>query len=201
MKKSVLDISWIYRLLQAVFAPGAEKAIRREIAVLFKKLPPVDSILDVGCGPASYLWFLGLNPVGLDLSRSYVKSFHEHGQAAIEGSAVELPFRDNAFGGIWSFGLLHHIADSCVSKAIREMMRVCQDDGYIVIFDGVRPDSFYLHPLASIIRILDRGAYMRRQKDLEDLLPDRANWACKRFRYALTGLEGVMCVYRRDGAK
>ena len=198
-KKSVLDISWIYRLSQAVFALGAEGSIKHEIATLFKKLPSVDSVLDIGCGPSSYLWLLGVHPIGLDISLSYAKTFRTRGGIAIEGSATDLPFRNNSLGSVWSFGLLHHLANSGVSKVIREMMRVCQGDGYIVIFDGVRPDSFWRRPLASVIRMLDRGAFMRRQEDLENLLPDRGNWACKRFRYALTGLEGVLCIYRRNG--
>ena len=193
----LFNASYIYGLYQVLFAPGFKKITARQIGEVLKDLPPAESILDVGCGPSSYLWWFGLHPVGLDMSRDYTKAFGEHKDPAIAGSSDNLPFRTGHFDGVWSFGLLHHLPEDKARRSITEMMRVCKPGGYIVIFDAVLPEPLWSNPLAWIIRRLDRGRHMRRQESIEMLLPDRGNWSCKRVVYSLNGLEGVYCVYKR----
>lgn len=192
---NIMKTSFVYRSAQAILAPGAEKAIGEYIRRAVKILPPDGKFLDVGCGPFSRLWPVGLHPIGLDLSAEYTRSYHGRNEPVITGSADELPFRDRSFDGIWSFGLLHHLPDDAVHKTIDEMVRVCRDNGYIIIFDAVKPVSAWRQPLASVIRRIDRGHYVRDERHIEEILRSHGRWTCRRVKYSLTGLEGLFCVY------
>lgn len=51
----VLDLPRIYRLSQVVLAPGAQRAITRKLGEYTTLFPAAHRILDVGCGPSSWL--------------------------------------------------------------------------------------------------------------------------------------------------
>ena len=189
----LLGRPWIYRLSQLLLAPGAEKAIREKIQNLLTKLPPADRILDVGCGPSSWLWRVGLCPVGVDLSWPYVLEYTRRGANAVVASAEALPFSPQSFDEVWSIGLLHHLPDSLAGAAIRGSMRVCRSGGYVVMLDAVLPRSTWRRPMATLIRRLDRGKFMRSQGEFELLLPARDSWSVQRRTYSVTGLEMLIC--------
>src|SRR5688572_11502872 len=88
----LLQQPWVYTLVQSVLAPGADKIITRRITQLASQMPPGSLVLDVGCGPASWLWRARLRPVGLDLSQKYTTVFTRLGDSAVTASAAELPF-------------------------------------------------------------------------------------------------------------
>jgi len=189
----VLDHPWLYRLAQSVFAPGAAAATTRNIERLLSQLPSAKLLLDVGCGPSSWLFSLGLRPVGVDLSWIYVREYTRQGAPAVAASAEALPFPSQSFDGVWSVGLLHHLPDHRASAAIREAIRVCRACGYVVMLDAVLPRSAWRRPLATLIRHLDRGKFMRDQRELELLLSGQGNWSIQRCTYSATGLEMLIC--------
>lgn len=184
----VLDQPHIYRAAQALFAPGADKLTKEKISVLLAGLEPAQKILDVGCGPASWLWTFGIHPVGLDITPEYVDQFCKKGEIAHVGSAAEIPFKDEEFDGVWSIGLLHHLDDETARKAIDEMQRVCRKGGYVVIIDAVLPIRFLTRPVAHILRKVDRGRFVRRMEE-HKLLFSSSKWEFDRFLYAWNGLE------------
>lgn len=194
----VLDRPFLYRLTQHVFAPGAERFLVQEIQQATKELPMSGVILDIGCGPSSWLTRLGYNPVGLDICHQYSTAYHESGGAAITGSAMSLPCSDKTFNAVWSIGVLHHLPDDSAQLAIMEMMRVCRTGGFVVVLDAVVPVSPWLRPIAYFVRKLDRGAFVRNQRGVESLLFNRKVWSVRRFTYAYNGLEMVMAVYRKQ---
>ena len=189
----VLDLPRIYRLSQALLAPGAEKGITKKIAECMATLPAAHRILDVGCGPSSWLWRAGLHPVGLDLSPKYTAAFGQNQEPAVNGSACELPMRDDCLDAVWSIGLLHHLPDEMARRAVSEMLRVCRPGGYVAVFDAVLPQPAWKRPIAYALRKADRGRYMRRQDHLISLLPADRSWTFERFEYASTGLELLGC--------
>lgn len=191
---NLLERPWIYRLSQFLLAPCAEKSITRKLDHLVAQLPPAHRILDIGCGPSSWLWRVGLHPVGLDLSAAYTTVFSRFGQPAITASAIALPFPDACFDGVWTIGLLHHLPDRVARQAVSEMLRVRRPGGYIVIFDAVMPERAWRRPVAWTLRRLDRGRHMRCQGDLESLLLHRESWMCERVDYSLYGHEGLFCI-------
>ena len=155
-------------------------------------------MLDVGCGPRSWLRDIETAAFGVDISPDFTRAFHRAGGRAVLASAIALPFRDGCFQSVWSFGLLHHLPEHEARCAIREMRRVTRAGGRTVIFDAVLPNSAWRRPLAALLRRLDRGRWMRRQNSLEALLAASAlnakeSWMCERMTYAHTGLEGLWC--------
>ncbi len=192
-----LEVPWVYRLQAAIFAPGAEGAIVRRLGDLLAELPPAGRLLDVGCGPRSWLSHLALHPVGADVSLSYLREYVARGDAAIAASADALPLAPESFDGVWSIGLLHHLPDRVAAAALSEMVRACKPAGYVALFDAVLPHAAWRRPLASAIRRFDRGRFMRSESALRALLPVELDWRGDRFTYAGTGLEGLMCWARK----
>ncbi len=191
----MLNIPWVYSLSQFLIAPGFKRIMKREIQEALRTLPSGNTLLDVGCGPSSYLWWMGLRPVGIDISGAYTRAFNGVNGPAIAGSADLLPVKDNSFDGVWSLGLLHHMPDEGAKAAINEMMRAAKRSGYIVIFDAVLPKSAWHRPIAMAIRKADRGRFMRQQEELEALFPDPSVWSFHRVTYSYSGLEGLFCIY------
>lgn len=188
-----LDHPWVYRLSQSIPGPGGQGAIIDVIEKLIHQLPPAGLLLDVGCGPSSWLLHAGLCPVGLDLSWSYLREYTRRGASAVVGFADKLPFPAYSFDGVWSIGLVHHLPDHAAEAAIRELMRVCSLGGYVVVVDSVLPRSAWQRPVATAIRRLDRGEFLRSQGEFESLLPLRDSWSIQRFTYGVIGLEGLAC--------
>ncbi len=196
---NLLERPWLYKLTSCILGCGGAFVNRKVIKRLLATLPKAQMLLDVGCGPESKLILFGLNPIGLDLSRRYVEEYSKQGTPAVNASADRLPFANNSFDGIWTIGLFHHLPQEVAKNCLRELGRVCKPGGYIVLFDAALPRSPWTRPLAQLIRRLDRGKHMRFQEELEALLPDRKNWETKRYTYALTGLEMLLCTYHKKG--
>jgi SAM-dependent methyltransferase len=177
----------LWRASQHFLAPGAAASIRDLVQRWIAEHPTRGRYLDVGCGPQSRLADAGVDAIGVDL----------HPGWGITASATRLPFASGAFQSVWSFGLLHHLPDPAAYQALSEMSRVTEPRGYIVVFDGVLPED--RRPLASLVRRLDRGSKLRRQREHQELLALCGTWQCERITYARTGLEGVFAWTRTPG--
>ncbi len=186
---NLLESPLLYRMVQLCFAPGAEKLLTKALSELSASLPTAGKILDVGCGPSSWLWKVGRKPIGFDLSHSYTTVFSQSGNVAVTGSCFNLPFIDNSFAGVWCIGVLHHLSDTEVRHSVGEMLRVCRPGGHVVILDAVLPEPLWKRPVAAIIRRLDRGKYMRTENRLKSLMPEQLRFQSKRYTYTYTGLE------------
>jgi len=190
----VLSRPHLYKWATALLAPGGGSRIVQEIRQLTLLLPTGEPLLDVGCGPRSWLDRVGLSPVGLDVDSAYVRAYQARGGLAVHGSADEIPFRDGQFAGVWCIGVLHHLDDPTAQRAICEMQRVRRPQGYVAIMDAVLPRSALASPIPFAIRRLDRGRHMRSEAELRALFPDAAEWQFKRFCYSATGLEMLCCL-------
>ena len=185
---SLLERPWAYQLSQFILAPGGHHFLAHKIHRLVRSLPETESYLDVGCGPASWLWKCGVHPVGVDISPDYVEAYRKAGGEARVGSATNLPFPDGSFGGVWSIGILHHLTDEEASKAVSEMTRVCRRGGYVAIVDAVLPRSCWTRPMAYGLRKMDRGRFVRTLEAHQALFHE-SGWQFSRFSYSLNGLE------------
>jgi SAM-dependent methyltransferase len=190
----ILDRPAVYALAQNIFAPGQDTRITQRIRDMLSDLPEGGSLLDLGCGPQSWLTRVGLKPCGLDISPSYVAKYRSLGGLGVVGSAAQVPFQDRSFEGVWSVGLLHHLPDDLAGATLREGLRVCRRGGYVAILDAVQPTVPWRQPLATIIRKMDRGKFIRSEEALKALLPDPQKWTCARFTFATTGLEMLACL-------
>jgi SAM-dependent methyltransferase len=183
----------VYTAVQQILAPGAEPRLTRLLHAVNDRIPAGRRVIDIGCGPSSRLWRLGLHPVGVDFSESYTSSFAAAGETSVVASATSLPFTDGVLDATWSIGLFHHLTDAEARTALHEMVRVTRLGGTVVVFDGVLPEPAWARPHIWAQRRLDRGRYMRRQSDLEELLPSGYDWHCRRVGYSLVGHEGTLC--------
>ena len=188
----ILEQPWLYRLQRLILAPGADKTLTRRFGELLARLPENPLILDVGCGPSSRLWPLGVHPVGLDYSLSYARAYAARGEPAVVGSSDALPFPAAEFDAVWCIGVFHHVPDDLVRGAVREMWRVCRPGGLVVVFDAVLPEPAWRRPIAYAQRRLDRGQFMRREAQLRALLAAGQEFEIERLTYAYNGLEALL---------
>jgi ubiquinone/menaquinone biosynthesis C-methylase UbiE len=193
----VLDNPLVYKAAQLILAPGAETLTLNNIRKLYAHLPPGGELLDVGCGPASWLFKLGLEPVGADINPTYMLKYSTNGAHGVVASADKLPFASHSFDGVWTIGMLHHLPDSAASQTVSEFLRVCKPGGYVVVVDAVMPQVTWKRPIAYVVRRMDRGRFVRRQAELEKLLPDRKKWLVRRWEYTYTGMEVLLCWLRK----
>ena len=193
----LLDRPGFYSLAQNLLAYGANDLVLHYIQTLRAKLPKTGPILDIGCGPKSWLWQVGAHPVGLDLTYSYCKAFHEKKEPAVMGSAGVLPFQSESFEEVWSIGMFHHLPDRLAGQAMDEMLRVCRSAGHVLILDAVLPVRAWQRPLAYALRRADRGRFVRSQTAFEKLLPQRSHWSVERAAYSHTGMEIVVCQFMK----
>jgi len=104
------------------------------------KQAPSDNFLEVGCGMGTdTLVFekadfnvtgLDLTPAHLDLAEKLFNLFGCTGKFR-HGNAEALPFSDETFDCIYSFGVLHHTPNT--KKTIQEIQRVLTPKGHAVI--------------------------------------------------------------------
>ena len=101
---------------------------------------PSKEFLEVGCGMGTdTLVFAkeGFNVTGIDLTPDHIvlakRLFRLYNTTGVfnEGNAESLPFSDNSFGCVYSYGVLHHTPNT--EKAIREIYRVLVPHGRAVI--------------------------------------------------------------------
>ena len=97
-------------------------------------------ILECGCGIGQYVNCMekhGVKAIGLDYACQTLqrtrKAFPKLNLVA--GNALQLPFADEVFSGIWSLGVIEHFKnfEKDGVQIIDEMIRVLQPDGYLFL--------------------------------------------------------------------
>jgi SAM-dependent methyltransferase len=192
----VLDHPFVYRLNRFMVAPGAVGDLRRVVRRVAEQVPVGGRVLDVACGPESWLESAGVEVVGADLMEGYVRHFVGRGRKGVVAAADALPFADGSFESVWTMALLHHLPDEMVRRTVEQMRRVCRPGGLIVVLDGVFPGRVWHNPFAYAVRAADRGQFMRSAESLVQLLPG-AGWQSEQFHVAWTRLPFVCCTCRK----
>jgi len=109
-------------------------------------------ILDAGCGNGRHVIFFaeqGFDVYGIDISKEAIEIANawlaKKGlKAKLKAGDIEkLPFEDEYFDVVISYGVLDHIPFSKAKKAIEEIKRVCLTNGYIYITLRSTEDSEY----------------------------------------------------------
>jgi len=103
-----------------------------------------EKVLDLGCGAGRHVFFLaseGIECYGTDISNegiNYVKSLiHKKNLNAelVVSPTKDLPFEDNFFNGIMSYGVLYYMDIADIKKSINEIYRTLKKSGkgFIVV--------------------------------------------------------------------
>ena len=194
----LLEFPAIYRAAQALLAPGMDQILTNQLQRAMTSIPTPVRTLDVGCGPSSWLWKLGVQPVGLDLSHAYTIKFRAAGGSCVTASAAEIPFSADSFDAVFSVALLHHLPGDVARETVREMVRVTRVNGHIILFDPVLPKSPWTRPLAWTLCKLDRGRFIRPESAVTPAILGPAKWTVQRITHSYLGTEGVLCILKKE---
>jgi SAM-dependent methyltransferase len=108
-----------------------------------RKLAPGRRVLEYGCGPGSYSFFLArhgaevtgvdISPVAMERARETARSEGVADRTTFEAMDCEnLEFEDGTFDLVCGEGIIHHVN---VRKAYGEISRVLKDDGTAVFLE------------------------------------------------------------------
>jgi SAM-dependent methyltransferase len=127
------------RFLRESWFAQAEGARPYSGLIPFGELAGKD-VLEVGCGTGVHARLLaeaGAHVTAIDLTPTAVELTQRrlalHGLEAnvIEADAEQLPFADACFDFVWSWGVIHHSADT--GRAIAEIARVLRPGGRVAL--------------------------------------------------------------------
>lgn len=112
------------------YIPGRMEKVAKQIIKTYS-LTKNSKILDLGCGKGYLLYELkkiipSLEVCGLDISNYAIKNSKEEIKKYLNVRDVRkrLPYKNNSFDLVFSFGLLHNFSLSHLIKAIKEINRV-----------------------------------------------------------------------------
>lgn len=141
----------------------------------------IDRILDLGCGTGICSRFFATDAyVGADCSSEYLRAaarkYPEY--QFILADAAQLPFTDASIPVCMISGVLHHLPDETVHRALSEVSRVLQPEGRLVIWEDI-PSAWWNLP-GHIIHALDAGRHIRTPEEYRQLLAQHLEIASNR---------------------
>lgn len=158
---SLLSNSFLFEKFQRYFSGEGEKTY----AERHVKAAPGDSILDIGCGPATILDYLpeGIRYVGFDMSQQYIdsakKTYSGRGEFHCARIDNHPEFQDRHFDIVMANGVLHHLNEDEATRLFEVAYSKLRPGGRLVTLDGC-----YLKGQGSFIKFLldiDRGKFVR----------------------------------------
>lgn len=109
-----------------------EHVLRRRLRAVLPLLANVETLLDVGCGPATLSQYFPCHTLGCDVSLSILSKAKQRLHAVVVCDALHLPFKDGAFDKAFESSCLYLLADKV--RGIQEMLRVSKRG--IVLFES-----------------------------------------------------------------
>ena len=91
-------------------------------------------VLEIGCSSGWYSGKFGPTTYAVDIS---IKGIRKETNFVV-ADAEQLPFRNNTFGLVYGFGIIHHLED--IDKGFREAYRVLKPEGRIAF--GAENNAF-----------------------------------------------------------
>lgn len=153
-----------------------EGGYRRHRELLERHFPhPPKRLLDCGCGTGTYSNFFPSHAyVGIDVSPIYIA----RAQACLPKhcfrvmDATQLEFPDNHFDAAIISGVLHHLDTTETQRVLKEISRVLQPNGKLLVWEDV-PTRNAFNLVGKIIHRLDVGEYIRQDSEYKELISGR----------------------------
>ncbi len=113
-----------------------------------KKIHPHEKVLDVGCGPGSFLSVLGnfhptVNAVGIDIAEKQIAYAQQNIATQFSDKRIQflkaqepglsLPFNDNSYDVVTCIEVIEHIHPYLAHKTLQEIRRVLKPEGRLVM--------------------------------------------------------------------
>jgi ubiquinone/menaquinone biosynthesis C-methylase UbiE len=156
---------------------------QRFLDVLLRKLPKGGLVLDAGCGPGSMLHYFGRygEVVGVDRYAPALTMARSHFSGPLLlGECRSLPFAAGSFALVAACEVLYHRNVPDVGEVVRELVRVLQPGGRLLLVDSAYSGCYSAHDVtAHGTRRFTRGELVAAMQDagLEDI--------CSTYAYAL----------------
>ena len=112
------------------------------------RLGKQDKVLDLGCGPGSFLSILSkerpeIEAIGLDVASKQIDFAKQNIASQVKSnkisfqtldlSAKGLPFEDNSFDAVTSIEVIEHIHPYFANRYLQEAMRVLKPSGKLIV--------------------------------------------------------------------
>tara|TARA_S200000501_G_scaffold348936_1_gene364619 strand:+ start:1146 stop:1760 length:615 start_codon:yes stop_codon:yes gene_type:complete len=170
--RSILSNAFIYESFQKIM--GMHK-VRKELVSKYITPYNVDSILDIGCGPADILEFLPkLDYHGFDISNNYIntakKKFGNKGSFYAKALTCKVIKKLPDFDVVLMNGVLHHLDDSTAREMIKLSKIALRNGGRLLTLDtAFAPNQ---NPIARFLSSIDRGKNVRTAEGYLSLTED-----------------------------
>lgn len=153
------------------------------------------AVLEIGCGMGSHAALVarrGANLTAIDITKPAVEAtrrrFELFGLTAniLQADAEELPFPDNSFDVVWSWGVLHHSAS--FERCLSQVNRVLRPGGNLLLMVYHRRSIFFVGH-CGLIRGVLLGQLLRRS--LQDIYSQNSDGAYARL-FSKSELRGLL---------
>lgn len=149
------------------------KRVNREFVDKYVRPRSGEAVLDIGCGPADVFELMpDVRYTGVDRSRSYIagaqRRFSTRGRFVCSDVTRLEPANLGHFDLVICMGVVHHLNDSEAIHMLHNVRLLLKPAGRFVSYDPcfTQPQ----HPLARWIHRLDRGRFVRFDKEYEYLI-------------------------------
>ncbi|MDH5718279.1 MAG: class I SAM-dependent methyltransferase [Spirochaetia bacterium] len=146
-----------------------ENVVRYFIKYLQNKKNENLKVLDLGCGSGRHLFYLkeiGISAVGLDFSYEALLSLPFK---KILSSVDCIPFADNSFDVVLSWGVLHYLSEENAKKSVIEINRILKKEGSFLL--TIRSDKdTHLNNVLKKGALKDGSALLYSKEKAEELL-------------------------------
>lgn len=150
----------------------AGRDTRSEIVDQYIRPRPLDRVLDIGCGPADLLPYLGpVKYFGIDHNPKYIEQararWGDQGEFICGDAGSASGLTPGTFDLVLATGVLHHLRDDQAKELFSAAHRLLRPGGRLVTTDPAFTDN--QNPIARLIIRNDRGASVRHIRHLEEL--------------------------------
>jgi len=169
-KETVMGISFVYRTAMGWLAKSSASDY---LVSEFIRPEPKTTVLDVGCGVASILQYLGdVEYVGVDHNPNYIakaqETFGDRGAFHVADVSEVSAIAQKQFDRVLLLGVLHHLTDAQCNELLGECMQLLAPNGALITFDcALTGDQ---HWIARRLAKADRGRYARSPDHYERLI-------------------------------